>query len=163
MIIHTCACGEKYYDTAWTRLAVEKIEKSWQFLGLVVEKLVKVVQILWYFRDVLDLIIHNGLIHLVKLLDCDGLILVLALLAGKDALALCSANLDKERIPHATLDQVFELCGHGRREESCSPLLRKLLQNVLHFDLIAALSQHLVRLVHDHDLHFLQIEDVTFD
>lgn len=140
MVINTGARCKKDNDPSRLCLTIQEVYQARKFLGLIFEKLVEVIKVLRYFRNVLNLVIHDSLVHFVELLNCDGFTLMCFAFACENALALRCANFNVEWITHSTLNQVFQLRRHCCREKAGPSLLWKLVQNVLHFDFIAAFS-----------------------
>ena len=114
---------------------------------------------MWYFRYVLNLIVHLALVHLIKLLN-RNLLVRKGVLDRKYSFILCQ-HFNKERITHTTFYQILELGRHRCWEQTSSSLFWKFLKNVLHFNFIASLSQYFVCLINNHDFHFLQIKSFS--
>jgi hypothetical protein len=79
----------------------------------------------------------------------------------KNALTF-SDDFDHKWISHTCFDQIFQLCWHRSREQACTPLPWKLVENLLHLDFVSTVKE-LVSFVEHKHFKLSEIEGSLFD
>ena len=112
MKIYTGACGKEYDDPRALDVVLQEIDQPRKFLGLVLESLEIILQILGSLRDILDLFFDFILVIVQSIKLLNFYIHLLLIVNSEDSMMLC-LDLDNIGIPHACLYQVIQLGGHG--------------------------------------------------